>query len=245
MTLSRTVILVLILLVFGTVFFVAQPDPPELVRAVSDDGAFRVEALASEATELSVITTPGGASTARVSPVYEVTATWLVGGELGAAVVSLASSLDPADHLLAVWNGDLEVWSPRQGTEWAGGIFSYRLSLPGKMALFQRQDVEIPRRYEQVVSELITNRPSKTKRAHISLAYALETDDYVLIRQAQVTAACGGNLQAPRGSVEHQKVVEPITLMVNGREREGWIQVVARWELEEGCTEGEAFERVD
>ena len=244
MTLSRTVVLILILLVFGTSFFVAKPDPPELVRAVSEDGALRVEALATEASELTVTMESGGASTARVSPVYEVIVTSLV-GELGAKV-SLTSSLDPALHLLAEWDGNLEAWSPRSGTEWTDGIFSWSsLSLPGKIALFQRQDVKIPRRYEQIVSELIENRPSKTKRAHINLAYAFEPGDYVLVREARVTAACGGNLQAPRGRVENQEVVEPIKLTVNGYEREGWIRVRAKWELENGCAEGEAFERVE
>ena len=240
---TRTVTLVLILLILGTAFFVSRPDPPELVRAVSEDGMLRVEALASQKPVLEVTTIIGGASTARVSPIYEVTGNWS-GGELGVGV-SLVSSLDPALHLLAIWNDNLEAWSPRPGFEWADSVFSGHLSLPGKMALFQRQDVAIPRRYEQIVSELILNRPHKTKRAHIYLAYALEPDDYVLIREARVTAACGGNLQAPRGPVENQEMVEPMTLTVNGYEREGWIRVRAKWELEDGCVQGEAFERVE
>lgn len=241
MTLPRTIALVLVLIVLGTAFFVARPDPPEMVRAVSDDGLFQVEVLASQHPTLEVTTMVGGASTARVSPIYEVTGSWS-GGEITASV-SLASSLNPADHILASWN-DM-TWVPQNGTTYTNGAFREVLSLPGKMALFQRQNVEIPRRYEEIVSELIANRPEETDRAHINLSYAFEPDDYILIRSARVTAACGGNLQAPRGRTETEEVVEPAVLTVNGREREGWIRVQAKWELENGCAEGEVFERVE
>lgn len=239
---SRTLVLVMILVALGSLFFLVQPDPPELERVMSNDGVLRVEVLASEASNLSVTTVPGSASTARVSPIYEVSAVSLV-GELG-ATVSLTSPLGSSEHLLAVWDSNHLAWVPLRDTQFRNGVFSGGVLLPGKVSLVQLQDVDIPHRYEQIVAELIENRPEKTDRAFINLSYAFEPEDYVLIRSARVTAACGGDLRAPRGSTEVEEVVEPITLSVNGNEREGWIRVVANWELEDGCTEDENFELI-
>lgn len=253
MTLPRTIALVLVLIILGTAFFVAKPDPPEMVQAVSEDGMARVEALFHQGggvklrgVTLRLRQENGDSSTSRVSPIYEIVRKGGY-GELG-GTFSLVSLLDPSSHALGYWDTDEEAWNVQDISTYNVGAFSSGTTLSPqsiKWALFQQQDIEIPRRYEQLVSELIENRSEKTKRAHITLSYAFEPDDYVLIRSARVTAACGGNLQAPRGRTETEEIALPVTLTVNGREREGSIRVRAKWELENGCAEGEAFERVD
>ena len=244
MTLSRTIALVLVLIVFGTSFFVAKPDPPEMVRAVSEDGLVYAETLASEASELSVMMESGGASTARVSPVYEIDGVSPL-GEF-ASTVSIASSLDPSVHLFGVWDGNMEAWVPQEENTNAEIFSIFIPPFPARVALFQLQEVEVPRRYEEIVVELIENRPSESYRGHINLAYAFESDDYVLIREARVVGGCGGSLSGGGGAVRDEEIVESVTLRVNGNERSGFIRVTAKWDLRlrHGCVDGEVFERV-
>ena len=247
--LSRTVILVLVLIVLGTTFFTVQPDPPEMVRAQSLDGLARVEALVQQGGDvrlkdvtLSIRKEDGGPSTARVSPIYEIVRRGGF-GELGGTFF-FVSALDDTSHALGFWNDNHEAWQVESASTYHDGAFSSSTLLPLRWALFQRQDVEIPRRYEQITAELVNHRPGQTDRAFINLAYAFESDDFVLIPSARVTAGCGGNLQASRGRTEKEEVIESLMLTVNGQEREGWIRVRAQWELEDGCAEGETFELV-
>ena len=247
---SRTLLLVMILILFGSLFFLFQPDPPERVSFVSGDGNFQVHALVYDKPNLQarVAQDASGASTARVSPVYEVTGTWAHGEEVGASV-ELTSDLDPSKHALAYWDSDIYAWVSVEADyvhiENDKVVFSSSGSLPAKWALFQRQEVEAPRRYEQIVADLIEHRPENADRMVIRLAYAFEENDYVAIRSARVTGACGGNLQFSSGPKEIEEVVERSSIKVNGYKRYGWIRVRAEWDLGDGCEEDEVFERVE
>lgn len=120
---SKTTILILVLVLVGSLFFLFQPNPPEKMVVVSEDGVARVEALVDSDVELILTHEITPSSEPVASQIYKLETSNINDGAL--VEIFIESELDPSSYVLAYWDVDEKEWT-LQRTEYRSGEFVAR-----------------------------------------------------------------------------------------------------------------------
>jgi len=119
------------MIIAGTIFFLFQPNPPEKMVVVSEDGVVRVEALVDSDVSLILTHEITPSSEPVASQIYKLETSNINDSAL--VEIFIESELDPSSYVLAHWNVDEKEWA-LQRTEYRSGEFVAR-GFDGEWAL--------------------------------------------------------------------------------------------------------------
>lgn len=225
-----TTLFVLLLVLAGSLFFFFQSDPEHQVL-VSPDGFFRAEVrdLSGGAT-FTIEQENGSASTARVSPLYQIDVEGVTGGS--GFEIALSSPLASYGHTLARWNEDAWEVVP---TSMVDGRFVAR-GPSGVWALLQSQDIAVDSWSPKSDQPLSSFAPSRAEFGVMTVAYSLAEDDYVSMPSWRSVMMCEGGSDPDGLILEQKEVIDQVILEINGVKRKGSMRTRFDWYLStDGC----------